>query len=113
MDGPTPPLRVQIPASMGGWRLDRVLEALVEGESRARLQKLVRRGQVRVDGRRVHRSNARVRGREELQVQLGDAPGPPGPPGPQELPLIHEDEHLLVVEKPAGLATHPAERVRG
>ncbi len=100
------PLHYRVPPSLAGQRLDRVLEALCRERTRAQLQKLVRRGQVRLDGRRVRRSNVTVGGQAEIQIQL-EAPQPAAEPAVE---VLHEDEHLVVVHKPAGLLTHPAPR---
>lgn len=93
----------QVPADMAGKRLDDVLERLVPGLSRARLQKLVRRGGVQLDGKRVTRSNGSVRGGESLRVEGA-------PPAPAASLVVHEDASFLIVDKPAGLLTHPAPR---
>ena len=105
---PNEPLRLRVPAALHGKRLDHVLDALVEGASRAQLQKLVRRGRVRVDGKRVARSNIRVQARAELALEL-DRPRDPVEPA-SRLRVLHEDAHLLVVDKPAGMLAYPAPR---
>jgi 23S rRNA pseudouridine1911/1915/1917 synthase len=84
-------------------RLDAVVARLT-GSSRAAAQRAIADGRVLVDGTR--RPNAhRLRGGESLELDLGgDAvPAAEGPP----VPVRYEDEHLLVVAKPAGLVTHP------
>lgn len=95
-----------VPRSLAGERLDRVLEELVPEFSRARLQKLVRKGHVRIDGRRVLRSNVRVPGRAALELELERGV----PPDLPDLTILHEDRSLLVVVKPPGLLTHRADR---
>lgn len=109
--------RLCIPRELDGRRLDEALAALVPGPSRARLQKLVRRGALRRDGRPLQRSNVRVRAGDEYDLHLpGDeAPAaPPHPPHPSHASprIVFEDDALLVVDKPAGLLTHPAPRSR-
>jgi 23S rRNA pseudouridine1911/1915/1917 synthase len=101
------PRRIVVPASLAGGRLDHVLDALVEGQSRAQLQKLVRRGRVRVNGKRVTRSNVNVQGSAEITLE---ADGLREEPTVVPLRVLHEDAHILVVEKPAGMLTHPASR---
>ena len=75
--------------------------------SRARVQRLVAEGRVRVDGRPA-KASARLRGGEALEVELP----PPEPSGlvAQDLPLavLHEDRDLLVLDKAAGMVVHPA-----
>ena len=92
-----------VPSSMRGERLDRVLDALVPEASRSLLQKWVRKGRVRLDGRRVHRSNIRVHGGESVAFENRT---------PAQLVVLFEDEHIAVVDKPAGLVVHPTERIR-
>lgn len=79
-----------------GLRLDEALAQLVPELSRARLQKLVRRGDVTLDGRPLHRSNGRVRAGARVEVELEEGP----------LPVVHADDQLLVLDKPAGALTH-------
>ena len=99
-----------MPRELDGRRLDEILQSVFPEHSRARLQKLVRRGEVRLDGRRVRRSN--VCARRGQRLELGGDP-PPEPPTHPSLRFVHMDEHLAVVDKPAGLAMYPAERVQG
>ena len=94
------PLRFELPRSFQGRRLDHVLDELVPDHSRAALQKLVRRGRVKLDGRRVLRSNVRLGGGEVLSLELEAAP----PPTPR---VVHEEADFAVFDKPAGLLTHP------
>jgi 23S rRNA pseudouridine1911/1915/1917 synthase len=79
--------------------------ALPEVGTRSLAERLVREGAVRVDGERRPKSH-RLEGGEELEVELPEATALE----PSELPLdvVYEDEHLLVVDKPAGLVVHPA-----
>jgi 23S rRNA pseudouridine1911/1915/1917 synthase len=94
-------------------RLDRWLAEQLPGLSRARLQALIEEGHVRLDGAPA-RASARLRGGERVAVHI---PAPAAAtPLPQDIPLsvLHEDAHLLVVDKAAGLAVHPgAGRVDG
>jgi len=89
-----------------GTRLDRWLAARLAELSRARLQTLIAAGGVRVDGRAVKASH-RLRAGERVAVEVP----PPAPeellPEPAELAIVHEDAHVLVVDKPAGMVVHP------
>jgi 23S rRNA pseudouridine1911/1915/1917 synthase len=89
-------------------RLDAVVARLL-GRPRADVQRAIAAGGVLVDGAPRPKS-FRLSGGETLVVDLGDQePVPPeGPP----VPVRFEDEHLLVVAKPAGLVTHPTARRR-
>src|SRR4051812_16278953 len=91
-----------------GWRLDRALAAAVPTLSRERLKTLIRGGQVEQRGSIVRDPALKVRGDEHLRL---DVPEPrPAHNVAQDIPLsiVFEDEHLLVVDKPAGLVVHPA-----
>lgn len=105
-------LELRVPTHHSGRRLDEVLAELVPGRSRARLQKLVRRGAVSIDGRKVVRSNRRVVGGERLRVVLsprsGSEEGTCANTAPPVLSVLHEDSELLAFDKPPGLLTHPA-----
>jgi 23S rRNA pseudouridine1911/1915/1917 synthase len=89
-----------------GTRLDRFLAERLPGLSRARLQALIEAGQVRVDGREA-KAAARLRAGQAVSVTV--PPPEPARPGPEPIPLavVHQDQHLLVVDKPAGLVVHP------
>jgi len=95
-----------VPAEDEGERLDRWLAPRL-GRSRAEVQRLIERGQVRVNGKRTKPSYS-LRPADRVEIELP----PPGPavPQPEPLPLriLYEDEELIVVDKPAGLVTHPA-----
>jgi 23S rRNA pseudouridine1911/1915/1917 synthase len=99
---------VRLEPAHAGWRLDRALAAAVPTLSRERLKALIRSGAVEAGGKAVRDPAAKVRGEETLRVTV---PQPsPAHNEPQDIPLsiVFEDEHLLVVDKPAGLVVHPA-----
>jgi len=87
-------------------RLDQVLARLFPEFSRSRLQDWVRGSRVTVDGHPATPS-ARVRGGEH--IRLMPEAGREGPDLPEDIPLavVHEDEALIVIDKPAGLVVHP------
>jgi 23S rRNA pseudouridine1911/1915/1917 synthase len=97
--------RSRVPESDAGRRLDAVVAALPEVGGRTLAERLVTGGAVLVDGQRRRKSH-RLAGGEELEVEL---------PADRELvPLelalqvVFLDEHLLIVDKPAGLVVHPS-----
>lgn len=100
--------RVTIPAAADGWRLDRALAIALPAYSRERLKTLISAGQVAGDGglRRDPASKA-VAG-TVLTVTIPAAA--PAHNVAQDIPLaiVFEDDHLIVVDKPAGLVVHPA-----
>lgn len=91
-----------VPKKLAGQRLDQVLEAMIGDLSKSQLQKLVRRGKVRIAGKVVLRSNGRVQKGTEIQIER-EAAKP-------TIKILHEDADLLVVVKPSGLLTHAADR---
>ena len=100
-------LRLTVPADRAGERLDRYLPSAVPGLSRAGAQRLIADGNVLLGGV-APRPSHRLSGGEALAVAIP----PPAPLdlAPEEIPLaiLHEDAHLLVVEKPAGMVVHPS-----
>jgi 23S rRNA pseudouridine1911/1915/1917 synthase len=99
---------VRLEPAHAGWRLDRALAAAVPTLSRERLKSLIRSGAVEAEGKAVRDPAAKVRGEEELRLAVPEPT--PAHNEAQDIPLtvVFEDEHLLVVDKPAGLVVHPA-----
>ena len=99
---------VRLEPTHAGWRLDRALAAAIPTLSRERLKTLIRGGGVEADGRPLRDPALKVRGEEALRVAVPEPT--PAHNEPQDIPLtiVFEDEHLLVVDKPAGLVVHPA-----
>jgi 23S rRNA pseudouridine1911/1915/1917 synthase len=104
------PLRIEVDAAAEGERLDQLLAGPLG--SRARAQRLIDAGLVTVDGA-VRPKRHRVAVGERVEV----VPEPPAAPAPaaEDVPfaVAWEDEHLLVVDKPAGVVVHPARGHRG
>jgi 23S rRNA pseudouridine1911/1915/1917 synthase len=98
-------LRV-VPESAAGQRLDRFLAELPEVASRAAAERLLATGKVTVDGIARAKSH-RLAGGEQLLVDASSLDPVPLAEEPLELRVAFEDEHLLVVDKPAGLVVHP------
>ncbi|RMF18728.1 MAG: 23S rRNA pseudouridine(1911/1915/1917) synthase RluD [Gammaproteobacteria bacterium] len=96
-----------VPARLGEQRLDRVLAELLDGYSRSQIQSWIKAGDITLNGRPVKpREKVREGDRLELDVTLpeqGDWVAEA-----IELDVLFEDDHLLVINKPAGLVVHPA-----
>lgn len=91
-----------------GTRLDRFLAGRIADLSRSRIQALLDDGAVVGDGVRIDEAAMRVRPGQRISLRV---PEPrPAVPQPEAIPLdiLFEDEHLVVLEKPAGLVVHPA-----
>ena len=98
-----------IDAGGHGERLDKLLVRLAPEFSRSHLQGLVADGHVRVDGQPVTVPARKLRVGQQLRVELvPTAQSLAFKAEPMVLVIVHEDEHLLVVDKPAGLVVHPA-----
>src|SRR5258708_4239467 len=99
---------VRLAPAHAGWRLDRALADAIPTLSRERLKALIRSGAVEASGQPVRDPALKVRGEESLRVAVPEPT--PAHNEPQDIPLkvLFEDEHLLVVDKPAGLVVHPA-----
>jgi 23S rRNA pseudouridine1911/1915/1917 synthase len=107
------PLRIEVDAAAAGERLDQLLVAAGGIGSRAKAQRLIEDGLVTVDGElRPKRHRVAV---GEL-VEVAPEPSAEAVAGAvEEVPftVLWEDEHLLVVDKPAGVVVHPARGHRG
>ena len=99
--------RLHVPDDAAGRRLDSFLAELPEIGSRAVAERLLGTGGVLVDGRARLKSH-KLAGGEELEFEPPPAPKSTLEPEAMDLSVPYEDEHLLVVDKPAGLVVHPA-----
>ena len=102
-------ISVELKPSHSGWRLDRALADAVPTLSRERLKSLIRSGAVQSEASIAVRDPAlKVHGQEAYRLIVPEPT--PAHNEPQDIPLrvVFEDEHLLVVDKPAGLVVHPA-----
>jgi 23S rRNA pseudouridine1911/1915/1917 synthase len=99
---------VRLEPAHAGWRLDRALAAVIPTLSRERLKALIRSGALEKAGAAVRDPATKVHGDEAFRLAVPEPE--PAHNEPQDIPLrvIFEDEHLLVVDKPAGLVVHPA-----
>ena len=99
---------VRLEPAQSGWRLDRALAAALPTLSRERLKSLIRSGAVERGGALVRDPSAKVKGDECFRLAVPEPE--PAHNEPQDIPLriVFEDEHLLVLDKPAGLVVHPA-----
>ena len=88
-------------------RLDTYLASQIQSWSRARLQRLIENEDVIVNGRSA-KASYRLRKGDEVEVELVASPVEIFAPENIPLEIVHEDESLIVVNKPAGLVVHPA-----
>jgi 23S rRNA pseudouridine1911/1915/1917 synthase len=100
-------LELDVPPEAAGERLDRFLSALGEVGSRAAAERLLTQKRVLVDGAPRAKSHRLVEG-EHLEVSLPERRESGLEPEQLDLRIAYEDEHLLVVDKPAGIVVHPS-----
>jgi 23S rRNA pseudouridine1911/1915/1917 synthase len=100
-------VKQRVPDEAAGERLDRFLASLPELGSRGVAERLLDTGTVLVDGRPLGKSH-RLAGGEELEFEPPQEVATELTPEPMNLRIAFEDEHLMVVDKPAGLVVHPA-----
>ncbi len=91
-----------------GQRLDKWLATLLPALSRTRIQALIDGGQVRCAGATITEAARRVKFGEAFAVTVPPAVEAAPLAQAMALPIVYEDEHLIVVDKPAGLVVHPA-----
>ena len=95
-----------IPIEYAGQRLDQALAQLFPEYSRSRLKSWLLDGAIRVDGASP-RPRDPVQGGERVTLAAVPEVGVAAAPEPIELQVVHEDESLIVIDKPAGLVVHP------
>jgi 23S rRNA pseudouridine1911/1915/1917 synthase len=106
MTGSTLQISLEMPADQAGQRLDQALAALLPEHSRSRLKSWIESGEVLVDGS-PRRPRDKVAGGERIAITATLAAETRAVPQEMPLVVVHEDRHVLVVDKPAGLVVHP------
>jgi 23S rRNA pseudouridine1911/1915/1917 synthase len=99
-------VKQRVPDSAAGERLDRFLASLPEIESRSVAERMLESGGVLIDGYPQGKSH-RLAGGEDIEFE------PPGrepvlAPETMDIRIAYEDEHLVIVDKPAGIVVHPS-----
>lgn len=99
-----------VDADHAGLRLDRYLAAVGSDISRSLAQRMIEAGQVTVNGHAAKPSTTVALGDSILLAQDALPRPMDALPAPENIPLsiVYEDEHLIVIDKPAGLVVHPA-----
>jgi len=98
---------IEVPAEQQGRRLDQVAAEAWQDHSRSRLTQWIRNGELRVDGRQV-KPNHRVTAGQRIELDAALRPHESNPqPEAISLKVLHEDDDLLIIDKPAGLVVHP------
>ncbi|MGB9868224.1 MAG: RluA family pseudouridine synthase [Bacillota bacterium] len=101
-------LRLNVPADAAGTRLDTWLASVPEARlSRSWAKELIEDGRVLVDGR-PRKCAYRLKGGEAVEVQVPEPQLPSVHPEQIDVPIVYEDDQILVVNKPRGMVVHPA-----
>lgn len=97
-----------VPGALGGERVDRVV-ALLTGATRAEASAWVTSGAVRIDGMVVTKGSTRVDEGADLLIEAAPPPAAHAlePDASVVVPVVYEDDDLVIVDKPAGLVVHP------
>ena len=108
-------LGFKVSTDAAGQRLDKFLRRRLENLPLSHLYKLVRTKKVRVNGARAEVAQLLQPGDEITVHVLQAGPPPPKPPEAvrQDFKVLYEDEHILAVDKPSGLAIHPGSGITG
>lgn len=99
---------VEVDGTSEGQRVDNFLMKVCKGVPRSHIYRVLRTGEVRVNSRRVD-ATYRLRPGDRVRIpplRRADRAAKPAPPTSSLPPVVHEDESLLVLDKPAGLAVH-------
>lgn len=101
-------LTLTVAGESEGERLDRFLAGEVPGFSRSQIQRLIDEGAVHVTRVKVTKANVVLREGDVIQVSLPEVQTPA--PAAQDIPIdiLHDDDDVVVVNKPAGMVVHPA-----
>lgn len=109
---PLEQIEIVVEEECDGWRLDRTLQHYLPWRSRTGVVRLIDGGYI--DHRGKTRASRKVMTGEVIVVRIPMAPVPDVGPDGFDIPILHEDRWIVVVDKPAGLAVHPAgKRVYG
>lgn len=88
-------------------RLDKYLGSVLPDQSRSWLQKLIKKGAVRVNGKAV-KASCRLEAEDQIEIDLQEPVELPIPAEDIPLDILYEDADLLIVNKPKGMVVHPA-----
>jgi len=99
--------RLLVDDASAGQRLDNFLIRVLKGVPKTHVYRVIRSGEVRINKGRAAADTRLVLGDEVRVPPVRMAERPDAPPVPaREFPLLYEDEHLLAIAKPAGVAVH-------
>lgn len=103
---------LEVPGEKAGVRLDNFLATQFPQLSRSRCQQIIRNGKVKIDGTVVSKPSFALCGGERVEIELPEPEPTTLQPEHIPVPVLYEDEDLLVVDKPRGMVVHPGAGVR-
>ncbi len=99
-------LKIVVPYDLAGERLDKTLSLLVEGHSRATLQRWIKQGDVLVDGNKIRQRDP-VQADQTITISVPEADSLDVVAEDISLDIVYDDAHIVVINKPAGMVVHP------
>ncbi len=100
------PILITVEARAHGWRVDHYLSRIFPNFSRALFQKAIDQQSILVNGIPV-KTSRRLRINDRISVRLPELPDRTLPPEDIPLNIVHEDDAIVVLNKPPGLIVHP------
>lgn len=100
-------LQATVPDELGGYRLDQAVAQIFPEHSRSRLKSWIQSGELQVDGVQK-RPRDKLQGGEQVEVKAQLQQEERWQPEAIDIDVVYEDDHILVLNKPAGLVVHPA-----
>jgi 23S rRNA pseudouridine1911/1915/1917 synthase len=106
LDRSSPPIAITVESRAHGWRLDHYLTRLFPNHSRAQLQRAIEGGHVLANGLKP-KASRRLRVNDRIHMTLPDADDATIDPEDLPIDVLYEDDHLVIVNKAAGMIVHP------
>jgi 23S rRNA pseudouridine1911/1915/1917 synthase len=97
---------IRVPPEGDKKRLDQFLSAALDSVSRTRISRLIVEGKVKVDGK-DKKASFRLHAGSSITVDIPEPAAIELPPFEYDIPIIYEDEDILIIDKPQGITTHP------
>ncbi|MCL5277159.1 MAG: RluA family pseudouridine synthase [Deltaproteobacteria bacterium] len=91
-----------------GERLDVFLSRSLGSVSREKIKSIIKEGNAAINGAVVGKPDYKIKGNESIEVHIPVAvPSPVPPPEPINIPIMYEDDYIIIIDKPPGVSTHP------
>ena len=101
------PVTLTVPDDTDGPRLDRFLASVLPEHSRSQIQRLIKAGRVRI-AEHEGKANQTVKPGQQILVDIPEAVDAMPRPEALPLPILYQDQDIIVVDKPTGMVVHPA-----